>query len=233
MEELFAPLMQWLESLATAINLEVFVVLGSFLEEIIAPIPSPFVMTTAAALAQNHHYNLAHLAVLVVIAAAAKTASSYVVYVAADKAEDVVVGKFGKYIGVSHSLIEKIGSFLTGTWWDDLLLLVSRALPLVPTVVVTVGAGVIKYPVRSFLVMTFLGSILRNIFYLWVGYVGLTQLENMWHQTKGNPIFIALLVVAVLAVVYMAWKVKEILFEKMIALKDKPKAKSAPKQVAE
>ena len=41
----------WLETLSQTINLQLFVIIGSFLEEIIAPIPSPFVMTTTAALA--------------------------------------------------------------------------------------------------------------------------------------------------------------------------------------
>jgi membrane protein DedA with SNARE-associated domain len=219
--QLIDQLMAWLEQIARSTNLEIFVVLGSFLEEIIAPIPSPFVMTTASGLAQSQQYTLLQLSILILVASAAKTVSSYVIYVAADKAEDIVIGKFGKYVGVSHALIEKIGGFLTGTKWDDVLMVIARALPFVPTVLVSAGCGVIKYNVKSFWITTFLGSILRNIFYLWVGYFGLIQLEHLWEQYKGNPVVLGLLMVGILVMLYAAVKVKDRLFEKMLEMKKK------------
>ncbi len=209
----------WLETLSKTINLELFVVIGSFLEEIIAPIPSPFVMTTAAALAQAQGYIFLQLFLLVAVASIAKTVSSYIIYFAADKLEDLVVGKLGKYIGLSHKLIEQIGSFLTGTWIDDLLMIIARALPFIPTSLVSAGAGVIKYNKRSFIVTTFLGVMIRNAFYLWVGYYGMTALENFWTQNKSNPIFLGLMGVGLLGLLYLLFKLKDYLFEKFLSLK--------------
>lgn len=213
----------WLENLSQTINLQLFVVIGSFLEEIIAPIPSPFVMTTTAALAQAQNYVFLQLAVVILVASAAKTVSSFLIYLAADKLEDVVVGKFGKYIGVSHKLIEQIGGFLTGTWVDDFLMVLARALPFIPTSLVSVGAGVIKYSKKSFIITTFLGVIIRNSFYLWVGYVGITQLEHIWQEIKGHPFFIAIAVVLLVLVLYALLKLKDHLFEKFINLKKSTK----------
>ncbi len=213
----------WLENLSQTINLQLFVVIGSFLEEIIAPIPSPFVMTTTAALAQAQNYVFLQLAVVILVASAAKTVSSFLIYLAADKLEDVVVGKFGKYIGVSHKLIEQIGGFLTGTWVDDFLMVLARALPFIPTSLVSVGAGVIKYSKKSFIITTFLGVIIRNSFYLWVGYVGITQLEHIWQEIKGHPFFIAVAVVSLVLVLYALLKLKDHLFEKFINLKKSTK----------
>jgi membrane protein DedA with SNARE-associated domain len=212
----------WLENLSRSINLELFVVIGSFLEEIIAPIPSPFVMTTAAALAQAQDYVLLQLAVLVVVASLAKTVSSYLIYFAADKLEDVVVNRFGKYVGLSHKLIEQIGSFLTGTWIDDLLMILARALPFVPTILVSAGAGVIKYNKKSFIITTFLGIIIRNAFYLWVGYIGATQAEQLWLQIKDHPVFIVLAMMTVILIIYALIKTKDAMFEKMMSLKKAP-----------
>ncbi len=209
----------WLEHLSQNINLEFFVIIGAFLEEIIAPIPSPFVMTTAAALAQTQNYSLWQLSLVVIVASIAKTASSYIIYFAADKLEDLVVGKLGKYIGLSHKLIEQIGSFLTGTWIDDFLMILARALPFIPTSLVSAGAGVIKYNQRSFIITTFLGVIIRNAFYLWVGYFGMTALENLWQQNSNNPIFLSIIGISLICLVYLLFKLKDYLFEKFLSLK--------------
>lgn len=218
MEALFAPLIAWLTQLATEISLEVFVVVAGFLEEIIAPIPSPFVMTTAAFLAKAQAYSLWQLAFLVVLASLAKTVSSYLVYLIADKAEDLVLVKFGKFFGVSHAKVEQIGTFLNQSWWDDVLLFLSRAIPLVPTSLVTVAAGVIKYNVPSFLIMTFFGTIIRNLFYLWIAYYGSGFLEGVLPQIMGH--LAVLIGLGGLSVVALMWllRAKDSLWEKVMRL---------------
>lgn len=216
MEEFFAPILRWLESLVTSVSLEFFVVVGAFLEEIIAPIPSPFIMTTAALVAQAQSYSLTQLAFLVVIAALAKTASSYVVYFVADKAEDILIGKYGKYFGISHHHIERLGSLLTKTWWDDVLLFVARALPVVPTFPVSAGAGVIKYKVRSFLLMTFLGTAVRNIFYLWIGYVGWSEFQTWKDELWNHPLWLAIGVIVLLVMVIMLMRAKSSIWDRVL-----------------
>jgi membrane protein DedA with SNARE-associated domain len=216
MQTMIENLLQWLTNLSTAISLEFFVLLGSFLEEIIAPIPSPFVMTQAAILAKVQNYSMFNLAVIVVIAALAKTASSYLLYFITDKAEDIVIGKFGKYFGVSHTEIEKIGKWLTNSWWDDVLLFLARALPFVPTSLVTVAAGVIKYDLKSFLLMTFLGSVVRNIFYLWVGYYGVTYFDTWKDAVLNSPITLIIGILVVVAGLYAALKLKDKLWNSIM-----------------
>jgi membrane protein DedA with SNARE-associated domain len=216
MEEFIAPLLVWIESLATSVSLEFFVVVGAFLEELLAPIPSPFVMTTAAVLAQVQGYTWVHLAFLVLIASLAKTFSSYLVYVAADKAEDVIIGKFGRYFGISHKHIEKIGGFLTKTWLDDVLLLIARALPIVPTFPISVGAGVIKYNVRSYVLWTFVGTVIRNIFYLWIAYFGWSQFRSLQDELWNHPLWLAIGVIFLLVFVIFLLRAKETVWEKIL-----------------
>ena len=209
----------WLEQLARSTSIEVFGGVGAFLEELIAPIPSPFVMTTVAALAQVREYSLWQMVLVTVIASAAKTVASWIIYVAADKAEDFVFKKFSRFLPISHKQIEQIGSYLTGSWWDDVLLFIARALPIVPSSAVSVAAGVIKYEMRSYIIMTFLGSIIRNGFFLWVGYVGVEGAAEAWQQLQGHPVILALLGVLVVVVFIALMKVKDVLWENVILKK--------------
>src|SRR3990167_5973603 len=98
-----------IKTLATTIPLDVFAFIGSFLEEIIAPIPSPLVMTTAGTLAHTQNHTLLYLFWLALAASLGKTIASWLYYVLADKSEDLVLTRFGKYVGVSHNEIESIG----------------------------------------------------------------------------------------------------------------------------
>lgn len=216
MDKLISALLDWLNIIATSISLEVFVLLGAFLEEIVAPIPSPFVMTQAAVLAKVQEYSLFQLMILVLLASAAKTFSSYLLYFFTDKAEDLVLGKFGKYFGVSHAQVEKLGAFLSQSWWDDVLLFLSRALPFVPTSLVTVAAGAIKYNVRSFLLMTFCGSLVRNTFYLWVGYFGWTYFNHLLDEFLHSPVVVAVVIGAVVLLVFGVLKAKNSLWDRLM-----------------
>lgn len=216
MESFFAPLLNWIESLATSVSLEVFVVVGAFLEEIVAPIPSPFVMTTAAVLAQVQGFTWVNYVFLILIASAAKTLSSYCVYVAADKAEDVILGKFGKFFGVSHEQVERLGKLLTKSWIDDVLLFFSRALPIIPTFPISVGAGVIKYKLKTYILMTFWGTCVRNLFYLWIALFGWERFQIIRQDLWEHPLWLAIGVIIFLLIVIWILRAKETWWERLL-----------------
>ena len=100
-----------------------------------------------------------------------------------------------------------------------MLLFIARALPIVPSSAVSVAAGVIKYEMRSYIIMTFLGSIIRNGFFLWVGYVGVEGAAEAWQQLQGHPVILALLGVLVVVVFIALMKVKDVLWENVILKK--------------
>lgn len=169
---MFAHLESLLLSLATKVPLELFAPLASFVEEIVAPIPSPTVMVVSGSLALVQGKTLFALIPLVLLGALGKTLGGLVVYVIADKAEDFIMEKFGKYFGVTSADVErfreKVGEGARG--YVTLTLL--RALPFVPSSVISVGSGIIKVPLRIFVVSTFLGTIVRDGFYIYTGYAG-------------------------------------------------------------
>lgn len=169
----------WLESLAQQIPVTWFVAIGALVEEVIAPIPSPLVMTLGGSIAAGQHSPLSFLIVLAVVGALSKTFGSLVIYIIADKSEDVLIDKFGKFLGVSHSDTEGLGRFLRKGGRDYIAIFLMRALPVMPTAPVSVIAGLIKTELKTYLASTFAGLIVRNLIYLYFGYTSLGALESL------------------------------------------------------
>ncbi len=193
-----------IKTLAHTISLDAFAFVGSFMEEIIAPIPSPLVMTTAGTLAHTQNHTLLYLCWLALVASAGKTIASWFYYVLADKTEDLILTRFGKFIGISHKEVESIGKHFNGTWRDDVALLVVRALPIMPTSLVSVVCGFIKLNMRTYLQSTFIGYFIRSFIFLYLGYTGMATYGN----AEGSISNIESLIKIVLAfglVVLLGW----------------------------
>jgi membrane protein DedA with SNARE-associated domain len=143
------------------------------LEELIAPIPSPFVMTIAGSMAAAQLSPFFYLFVIALIAAAGKTIAAVILFIVADKAEDIVLNKIGRYIGVTHKQIEQFGKRFTGRPRDYVTLFIIRATPIIPSAPISLICGFINLPKRLFIVTTYLGTIVRDFIYLYIGYTGI------------------------------------------------------------
>lgn len=162
-----------------AVPLPLFVVLGSFMEEIIAPIPSPIVMTLAGSLSKSHGDHVSVLLFLALIGAIAKSIGGYIIYILADKFEDVIVGRWGKYLGLNHKQLEAIGGKLGRGWKDSVALFLLRATPIMPTAPVSFAAGILKLNLKTYIISSAVGLFVRNMFYLYLGYTSAGALENL------------------------------------------------------
>lgn len=169
----------WLETLAQQIPVVWFVFIGAIAEEIVAPIPSPLVMMLAGSIAASQKESLLFLGFLALIGAFSKTIGSTIIYVISDKAEDFIISKFGRFLGVSHNDTEGIGKFLGKGKRDNIVIFLMRAIPLMPTAPVSVIAGLIKVNIKTYIIYTFLGLIVRNAIYLFLGYSSLGALESL------------------------------------------------------
>lgn len=186
---------------AQKVPLDLFVFGGAMVEEILAPIPSPLVMTLGGSIALAQKFPWMMLLWLALVGAVGKTLGSWLVYFVSDKAEDLVVGKLGKFLGVTHKEIENIGKYFYGDWRDDLIILLARALPIMPTAPVSIACGVIKVNLRSYLVGTFFGTCFRNVMYLWLGFAGLASLESIMGGLDTAESVVQMLMVALLLVI--------------------------------
>lgn len=197
---------QYIAQLSERVPLELFTFIGSFLEEIIAPIPSPLVTTAAGTLAEAQGYMPIALLLFGCIAALGKTLGSLLIYVVADKAEDFLLIRIGPRIGVTHADVEKIGSYLRGSIRDYFFLIFIRTLPIVPSLPISVAAGVIKIKLSLYISTTFIGSFLRSMIFLIIGYVGFSAYEEIMSGIdSGESIIKILMVVGLIALVGWAY----------------------------
>lgn len=215
---IFSSFTDQLTSIAQSVPLEVFVFSGAMIEEIIAPIPSPIVMTVAGTIAEAQNRPWTYIFLLALIGAIGKTIGSWILYVISDKVEDVVVGKFGKFFGMSHKEIERIGKYFSGGIKDDLIIFFARAIPIVPTAPVSIVCGVIKVRMKTYLASTFFGTIIRNLCYLYLGYAGLAGYETLVDQLESIEKIMTVTIGIILVGGIAAWwyiKNKDKLVEKL------------------
>jgi membrane protein DedA with SNARE-associated domain len=173
-------ILNYLTVFATSVSLPLFVIIGAILEEIIALIPSPFVPLTAGSLALSQNKTVYFILFLAFVGALAKTFSTSVVFWISDKLEDLITrGKLGKLLGLEANEIERYGKIFSKSKSNTLILFILRALPFVPTLPVTVVAGLIKIKFKIFVLGTFLGMLVRNAFYLLAAFYGLQQFQGL------------------------------------------------------
>lgn len=181
-----------------------FAFFGSFLEEVIAPVPSPFVMTIAGSMVAAQGSPFWYLFIVAIIAALGKTIGAMIWYVVADKAEDVVLGKVGRYVGVTHKQVEKFGARFSGRKRDYITLFIIRATPIIPSAPISIIAGFLALPKKMFIITTFLGTVVRDFAYLYIGFSGLAAAKTIIDGVEGTSSIVTI-VMAVGAVAIGVW----------------------------
>ncbi|MFZ5424857.1 MAG: DedA family protein [Patescibacteria group bacterium] len=169
---------QWIDDLSKVIPLPLFVIFGSILEEVIAPIPSPLVMSSAGTIIHARGYSTLYTMFIAIIGAASKTVSSLVLYVLGDKAEDVLINRFGKVLKISHEDTEALGRKFNNTRRDDVLLFILRAVPVFPNAPVSILCGIIQLNLKTYITATFAGTVVKNLIYIYAGIISLNYLEQ-------------------------------------------------------
>ena len=152
------------------IPLELVVFIGSIIEEIFPPLPSPLLLVITKIAAYNQKFSVLYVLLIISIATFGKTIGSLFLYFLADKTEDFVIGRFGKYLfNISHKSVENIGKRFTGSWKDIFILIFLRAIPIIPTTPLSLVCGIIKLNIRTFVVSAFIGSFIRIFLLLYLG----------------------------------------------------------------
>ncbi len=205
-------LIQWIENLSGLIPLPLFVIVGSFLEEIVAPIPSPLVMTSAGTMIQVSGQGFFYAVFIAALASTVKTLASLVLYIFSDKVEDFFINKFGKILKISHKDTEGIGKHFNNTRRDDILLFILRAVPLFPNAPISIFCGIIKLNLKTYIWSTFTGTLIKNLVYIYAGVLSLNYLEKF---REGYPIIenlgYLLLIGTIVYFIYKHQKSKNIL----------------------
>jgi membrane protein DedA with SNARE-associated domain len=195
-----------LAAFAQKVPVEWFTFLGSFVEEVVAPIPSPLIMTMAGSIAFSQKHDLTFLLWLSLIGAIGKTIGAWAIYVICEKLGEAVFGRFGRFLGVSNEDIEGVSRHFRGGWRDYLIMFVLRALPVMPTSPVSVVCGVIRVNIRAYVVGSFFGNLTRNLVYAYIGFAGVAAyasvLKGLSSAESVIQLFVLLLLVSVVAWAY-------------------------------
>lgn len=200
-----------LKSWADVLPLPWFTFFGAMIEEIIAPIPSPLVMTLAGSLAASQDQGLAYILLLALFGTAGKTIGCYVVYMIARTFEGIVTSRFGKFIGITPEQVDKVSDKLGKGWKDNVAIFLLRATPIIPTAPVSIIAGLLRLDLKTYLVSSAAGVLVRNVFYLYLGYTSLGALEKINENLDSVETIGYVIVLAMIAglVLYIYRKKKE------------------------
>jgi membrane protein DedA with SNARE-associated domain len=121
------------------------VFLGSIIEEVVAPIPSTIVVFSAGVLLAGDLTGadaIRTVALSVMLPASAGIAlGSLFPYYLARLGEEVLLHRWGKYLGLDATLVEKAKGWMQKTKRDEWLLFFARAVPVLPSVAISVTAG--------------------------------------------------------------------------------------------
>lgn len=184
------------------------ILLGGFVEQIIIPIPSPMISMAGGALFSQDPrpfwealvYLFGHVSVPYALGAVVGNA---VIYTIAYKGGETIVTRFGKFIGISWKLVEKIQKDLKKNTKDELFLAIAFAIPVFPVSLITGFAGLVGIKPRSFFPSAFLGFLLRGSILSIIGFqMGQTYFSLMHGMNLVENIFTIIGIVAVLGFFY-------------------------------
>ena len=151
------------------IPVELIVFFGSIIEEIFPPLPSPLLLIITKIATYNQKFTVPYILLLTSIATFGKTVGSFFIYFLADRTEDLVTSRFGKWLNISHKSVEDIGRRFNGSWKDIFILIFLRAIPIIPTTPLSFVCGIIKLNIRTFIATAFIGSFIRIFLLLYLG----------------------------------------------------------------
>jgi membrane protein DedA with SNARE-associated domain len=132
------------------------------------------------------------------------TIGSLLIYTLAYYLGKELIDRLGKYLGVSWENIEKAQSKFEESRSDEVILFTVRALPVVPSIAINVFCGFVRYDLRKFMVITFLGTLVRAFI---LGFLG-WQFGSLY-QTIATEISyleeISVVVIVIALVIYFLW----------------------------
>jgi membrane protein DedA with SNARE-associated domain len=142
------------------------------------------------------------------ITAVGKTLGSIILYFLGDKAEDLVLKRFGKFLGISHQTVENFGSKFEHKTKDIFILSFLRMMPIFPGTPVALACGMIKINFYRYVLATYIGTTLRSIIYGYIGYIGIERYQNILENANTIEAIITILGLVVAGVVFYLMRKK-------------------------
>lgn len=175
--------------------------LAMFIEGIFTPIPSELIMPFAGYLAESGRFNL----ILVIIAASVGAAAGAVVaYHIAKWLGRAVVLRYGRYIGLSESSLDKANAWFEK--YGSYGVLIGHALPGIRSII-SFPAGLADMDLKRFVCFTFIGALIWNTVLASAGYIlgeNYGKIEELFASAHIDLILLGILAAAI--IVYFAYR---------------------------
>lgn len=174
------------------------IILTMAIESALIPLPSEIIMPFSGFLVSTGRFDF----FLVGISGAlGNVLGSLLAYSLGYYGKDKVVHKFirnwGKWILISEGELENAEKLLNK--YKDAVVLLSRVLPGIRTVI-SLPCGIARLPLKRFIVLTFLGSLIWSYLLAWIGFI----LGQNW-QTLGPYFHKADAAIAGIAILAIVW----------------------------
>ncbi len=148
---------------------------GGFIEQIIVPIPSPIITMAGGAFLVSKNLPIFETIWQIFQKVAfpytiGATIGTSLVFFTTFFGGKPLIDRFGKIIGISWKLIEKIKLDFQKTIRDEIFILVACIIPVVPVSLVTAFCGGFRIPAKKFYPMVFLALLVRATILGFVGY---------------------------------------------------------------
>jgi membrane protein DedA with SNARE-associated domain len=173
-------------------------ILLAFLEAMCIPISSEITFGFAGVLAYQGHMNIV---LVIVLGSIAEMGGSYLSYYVGRKGGKPLVRKFGRYVLVSESDVDRAERFLAGRGrWA---IPVGRMIPFVRAFI-SIVAGLVQVPAGEFGVLSAIGTVVYATALSLIGYAVGSQWSSVEHSFSlaGYVIVVVVVVVLVVGVVY-------------------------------
>lgn len=187
------------------------VFLGSILEQIIAPIPSSVVVLGSSFLIMKGDiFSLGAMETLflnvVIPAATGVTLGSLVYYGLSYKIGTPFIERAGKYLGVSVDDVQGVEKRVKESHYENLFLFFARCLPIIPSIAISLFCGLIKYPLKNYLIITFFGALVQATILAVVGW----QVGNVYITLADQISFLndIIAIIIVLGIIFYIIKKK-------------------------
>lgn len=188
--------------------------IGGVTEQIIVPIPSPIISMSGGAFLVPHNTSFLQSLFGIILNVALPYSigailGTSMIFLIAYFGGQPLIDKFGKYIGIKWSLIEKLKSDFQKTISDEQFILIAISIPVVPVSLITAFCGGFQIKPIKFYPLAFIALLIRSTILAFVGFQmgeAITGLANGLDKIESVvTIIIAVLILGFLFIKREKW----------------------------
>jgi len=160
----------------------IIILIFSFVNELLAVVPYALILS-GQLIFLNETISWALLAKLLVFVAVpvglGSTLGTMLLYAVAYFGGKPAVGKFQRYLRFTWADVEKVNARFKGVWYDEVIFLILRSIPVIPSFPVTVAAGFFRMRFLPYFVLTAVGLTVRMMLTLLIVGIGVGSLSEL------------------------------------------------------